>query len=162
MFVTCIKAFSCFKREPVYRSKYSDEATGWTIRDSGPDIGRSILFLSSKISSPAVGPTHPLIQWKAEAFHPGKSNRGFSLITRPIHCGAVKTECSYLSIPPVQLPGVCRKNLSFYFFVAQPQDWYPACGRVLAVLPVSVLHAGKVAWKALQTHPRLNLNILFS
>jgi len=31
MFITCIKAFSCFNREPVYRRQYSDEATGWTI-----------------------------------------------------------------------------------------------------------------------------------
>jgi len=47
--------------EQQQRSRESDEATGWTSWGSDPDIGKSI-FLVSKISSLALGPTHPFSQ----------------------------------------------------------------------------------------------------
>ena len=55
-------------------------ATGWTVRGSNPGGGRDFLHLSR----PALGSTHPPLQWVLGLSRGVKSGRGMTLTPHPL------------------------------------------------------------------------------
>jgi hypothetical protein len=72
---------------------------GWSVVRVPQGVG--ILFIT--VSSPALGPTHPLIQWVPAALSLGA-------------CTEIKNSCSYTSTPSIRLHGVVlRRWTSLHF-----------------------------------------------
>jgi hypothetical protein len=72
--------------------------------------------------NPAVGPTHPLIQWVPGLFPGGKGGGKRDVCQSPPAVSEVKNEWMCTSAPRVCLHGVDRANFTFAFFVSFSAD----------------------------------------
>ena len=78
---------------------------------------RQEIFVFSKTSKPALGPTHLPTQWVPGAISPGVKRPGRDVNHLPPSTAEVKNEWSYTSAPPICLHGVDEHNfiLAFLF-----------------------------------------------
>jgi len=106
-------------------------ATGWTVRGSNPSGGRDFPHLSR----PALGPTHPPVQW-VPGLSPGvKSGRGVNLNPHPLLVpwswkGRAIPLLPLWAVQPVQSLSACTR---VHFTVIR-------FGRIFAIFAVTSLH----------------------
>jgi hypothetical protein len=105
----CIHLHTSRLWEAEARSRYSDKATGWTVRGSQPV--RAKIFLSCATSRPALR-AHPDSYSKGTVvLSPGVKRSGHADNHSPPTSSKVKNGWSCISIPPICLHGVDRKKL---------------------------------------------------
>ena len=109
-------------QDPGERSRYSDYATGWTIRDSNPGRGRF-----SETSRPALGPETPPIQWVLGLFPRETSSRGSKLTTHPHLVPTLKMCGAKPRLPytPSLREGI--KTFTFFFTGFRAASFYVWC-----------------------------------
>jgi hypothetical protein len=114
----CLVLMTVFTMAPLHHSsvlhssRYSDWATGWTIR--GSNLGRSKRFLPS--------PNRPDWLWDLPSFlsngywgfFPGSKAAGAWSWPSPRSNAEVKNEWSYTSTPPICLYDIYRDNFTFF------------------------------------------------
>jgi hypothetical protein len=110
---------------PGKRSQYTDQSTGWTIRDSNSSMGKRSYHL--KMSRPTRWPTQPPIQWVPGSFSPGIKKPGRKADHSSPSYAEVKNKWSYTPLalyafmtwPGTTLPFVLRGS----FQSAIPVDY---------------------------------------
>jgi len=94
------------------RRRYSDYATGWTVRGSNPDRGKRKFFPFSKTPRRAPGPRSLPFSGPRPSFQEVKRS-GLHVDRSPPSRTVVKNEWRYTATPPICVQGLDKENFVF-------------------------------------------------
>jgi hypothetical protein len=77
-------------------------------------LGSLVIFLSSTVSRPALGPTQPPIRWIPHALSPGVKRPGREADHSRPSSTDVKNAWRYISTPPIRLHGMMLRIYDIY------------------------------------------------